>query len=92
MAWESWVRGHIDEGELIVVLEEYCPPFPGLFLYSATTAASPPLRAFIGHIRRTGEESGQEAIPTALACCAFPCVERGIRPGLSGRPRALHAS
>ena len=31
MAWESWVRDHGEQGELVTVLEDYCPPFPGLF-------------------------------------------------------------
>jgi DNA-binding transcriptional LysR family regulator len=30
---ESCVREHIEAGELVRVLDAFCPPFPGLFLY-----------------------------------------------------------
>lgn len=33
MSWESWVRRQIERGELVPALEEYCPPFPGFYLY-----------------------------------------------------------
>ena len=52
MAWESWVRGHVERGELVVVLEKYCPPFPGFYLYYPRQRPAPPaLRAFIDYLR-----------------------------------------
>lgn len=54
MAWESWVREHVEQGELVTVLEEYCPPFPGLYLYYPRRRHAPPvLRALIDYLRRT---------------------------------------
>ena len=33
IAFERYVREHIEAGELVPVLEEYCQPFPGVHLY-----------------------------------------------------------
>jgi hypothetical protein len=33
MAYESWIGEHGERGELAVVLEEYTPTLPGLYLY-----------------------------------------------------------
>ncbi len=53
MAWESWVRSYVERGELIVVLEAYCPPFQGLYLYYPERRHVPPaLRAFIEYLQR----------------------------------------
>jgi DNA-binding transcriptional LysR family regulator len=53
MVFESWLRDHVEKGELVTVLEEYCPPFPGLFLYyPQRRQASPALRALIDHLRQ----------------------------------------
>jgi hypothetical protein len=42
MARESRVRQHIERGELVAVLEEYCTPFPGMYpvLPEATSCAA----------------------------------------------------
>jgi DNA-binding transcriptional LysR family regulator len=55
MAWESWTREHVEQGRLVVVLEEYSPPFPGLHLfYPRRRHATPALRALIDYVRRSG--------------------------------------
>ena len=53
MAFEHWVRGAIDRGELESVLEEFCSPFPGFYLfYPQRRHASPALRALVDYFRR----------------------------------------
>ncbi len=52
MSWESWVRPRVDEGELVAVLEEYCPPFPGFYLYlPRRRQRSAALQALIDFVR-----------------------------------------
>jgi DNA-binding transcriptional LysR family regulator len=46
-------RDQIARGELVTVLEEFCTPFPGYFLYYPQRRhTSPSLRAFIEYLRR----------------------------------------
>jgi DNA-binding transcriptional LysR family regulator len=53
LAFEGHVRDAIDRGELVSVLEEFCAPFPGYYLYYPERRhASPALRALIEHLRR----------------------------------------
>lgn len=50
MAWESWAQEHIENGELVAVLETYCPPFPGFYLYFPRRRHRPAaLRALIDY-------------------------------------------
>ena len=52
IVYESQVREYIERGELIPVLEEFCEPFPGYFLfYPQHRHASPALRALISHLQ-----------------------------------------
>ncbi|HYH81821.1 MAG TPA: LysR family transcriptional regulator [Longimicrobium sp.] len=45
------VQPYLDRGEVVAVLEEYCPPFQGYYLYyPARRQASPALRALIDHL------------------------------------------
>ncbi|HEX8393795.1 MAG TPA: LysR family transcriptional regulator [Longimicrobium sp.] len=47
------VQPYIDRGEVVPVLDEYSPPFPGYYLhYPARRQASPALRALIDHLLR----------------------------------------
>ena len=49
---ESIVREHIATGRLVRVLEAYCPPFPGLFLYYPSRKnLAPKLQALIEFLR-----------------------------------------
>ena len=53
LAFESNVRDAIDAGELVSVLEEFCAPFPGYYLYyPQRRQASRALRALIEHLQR----------------------------------------
>lgn len=62
MSWESWVRPYIETGELVSVLEEYSPPFPGFYLYFPhRRQRSAALRALIDHVRRAREKRGARA-------------------------------
>lgn len=46
------VRDHLASGRLVRVLEPYCTPFPGLFLYyPSRTQLSPKLAALADHLR-----------------------------------------
>jgi DNA-binding transcriptional LysR family regulator len=50
---EDGVRPYLDRGEVVAVLEGYCPPFPGYYLhYPQRRQASPALRALIDHLLR----------------------------------------
>jgi DNA-binding transcriptional LysR family regulator len=45
------VQPYLDRGEVVAVLEEYCPPFPGYYLYyPQRRQASPALRALIDYL------------------------------------------
>jgi len=50
---EESFRIWIERGELVPVLEEYCPRFAGFYLYYPSRRNAPPkLRALIDHLRR----------------------------------------
>lgn len=58
MVREDRVRDELARGTLVAVLEEFCTPFPGYYLYYPQRRhASPALRAFIDHLRRTRRRS-----------------------------------
>ncbi|AMY68885.1 LysR family transcriptional regulator [Frigidibacter mobilis] len=47
-------RPHVERGELVSLLEDHLPPFPGFYLYFPQRSdLSPKLRAMVDHIRRT---------------------------------------
>jgi DNA-binding transcriptional LysR family regulator len=51
--FESSVREHLAAGRLIRVLEAFCPPFPGLFLYyPSRVGLAPKLQALIEFLKR----------------------------------------
>jgi DNA-binding transcriptional LysR family regulator len=43
LAWvtEDRISEHLDSGALIRVLEDWCPPFPGFFLYYPSRREQP---------------------------------------------------
>ncbi len=50
---EDGVRPYVERGEVVPVLEEYCPPFPGYYLYyPQRRQASPALRALVDYLLR----------------------------------------
>ncbi|HEX7941276.1 MAG TPA: LysR substrate-binding domain-containing protein, partial [Gemmatimonadaceae bacterium] len=52
LAFDFVVRDALASGKLVRVLERYCEPFPGYYLYYPQRRhASPALRAFIDHLR-----------------------------------------
>jgi DNA-binding transcriptional LysR family regulator len=54
MLFESQVREALARGELVAVLEEFCTPFPGFYLYYPQRKhASRALQAFVDHLRKT---------------------------------------
>lgn len=51
---EDTFRPYLQRGELVPLLEKYCPPFPGFFLYFPERRnLAPKLRALIEHVRRS---------------------------------------
>lgn len=53
LAFEGHVRESIERRELVSVLEKYCAPFPGYYLYyPQRRQASRALRALIDHLKR----------------------------------------
>ena len=53
LSYEAHVRDALERGELVRVLERFCEPFPGYFLYYPQRRhASRALRALIDHIRQ----------------------------------------
>lgn len=49
---EDFVREQLDSGRLVPVLQDWCPSFPGFYLYTPGRAQLPPkLRAFIDFLR-----------------------------------------
>lgn len=50
---EESFRSFIDRGELVPLLEDYCPRFPGFYLYYPSRRnMAPKLRALVDHLRR----------------------------------------
>ena len=65
---EETFRGHLARGELIAVLEPFCPPFPGFYLYYPRRRHPPAaLRALVAHLRRGNVPPGNGAAATSLA-------------------------
>ncbi len=51
--FEDWMRSELESGALEPVLEDWCPPFAGPFLYYAGRRYLPaPLRAFVDFVKR----------------------------------------
>jgi DNA-binding transcriptional LysR family regulator len=49
--FEGYARDAVDSGELVSVLEDWCPPFPGPFLYYPSRRQPPPaLAAFVAFV------------------------------------------
>lgn len=54
IVYEDQVREEVARGELVPVLEKYCEPFPGYYLfYPHRRHASPALRALIDYLRES---------------------------------------
>lgn len=50
---EETFRPYLERGDLVPVLEAFCPPFPGFFLYYPSRRhMAPKLRALIDHVKR----------------------------------------
>jgi len=57
-AFEPLIADELRSGKLRLVLEQYAPLVPGLFLYFPSRAqVSPALRAFVGIARELAAES-----------------------------------
>jgi DNA-binding transcriptional LysR family regulator len=56
-ALEETFHPYLERGELISVLEDYLPPFPGFFLYFPNRHhMAPKLRALVDHVQRSRRE------------------------------------
>lgn len=55
--WEHTAAGYLADGRLVKVLEDWCPPIPGLFLYYPGHRHVPRgLQGFIEVVREVGED------------------------------------
>ena len=62
LAFESHVRDAINRGELVSVLEAFCAPFPGYYLYYPQRRhASRALRALVDHLLHAKQSSSRTA-------------------------------
>jgi DNA-binding transcriptional LysR family regulator len=68
IVYEDEVREDLARGELVPVLEEFCQPFPGYYLYYPHRRhASPALRALIDHVHRTRRRPARGPKPATRA-------------------------
>ena len=64
IVYEDEVREDVARGELVPVLEEFCQPFPGYYLYYPQRRhASPALRALVDHVRDGRRPAGRITKP-----------------------------
>jgi DNA-binding transcriptional LysR family regulator len=57
-AFEDQVSSHLAKGHLVRVLKDWCPPFPGFFLYYPSRRNQPAaLIALISALRLTGKNA-----------------------------------
>lgn len=55
---EESFRPFLETGQLVAVLEEFCPPFAGFYLYYPNRRnMAPKLRALVDHVRRDGRRT-----------------------------------
>ncbi len=55
---EESFRPFLETGRLVAVLEEFCPPFAGFYLYYPNRRnMAPKLRALVDHVRRDGRRT-----------------------------------
>ncbi|MGN7806327.1 LysR family transcriptional regulator [Ensifer sp. 22521] len=68
-ALEETFRPYLERGELVSILEDYLPPFPGFFLYFPSRHnMAPKLRALVDHVQRFRRERLMtKTSPTPLA-------------------------
>jgi DNA-binding transcriptional LysR family regulator len=65
MLYEGQAREDVSRGELVPILEEFCPPFAGFYLfYPQRRHASQALRAFIEHLRLARQQSPRRSKPS----------------------------
>ena len=73
MALEAYTRSALDDGALVALLEEWCPPSPGPYLYYPGRRQTPPaLAAFVAFVRDA-------------RTAGFPAPPRHLRPDRSAR-------
>jgi DNA-binding transcriptional LysR family regulator len=82
LAWvaEDRIAEHLESGALIRVLEDWCPPFPGFFLYYPTRKQQPPLSRPHHHTpaRRVTRQSA--ALTRPRLAYKLPHSPQGARP------------
>ncbi|NYZ12731.1 LysR family transcriptional regulator [Azospirillum sp. RWY-5-1] len=59
LAFEGHVRDVVADGRLVTVLDDWCPPFPGPFLYYPSRRQPPPaLAAFVAYVAERRRSAG----------------------------------
>lgn len=70
--FEDYVRDGIADGKLIRVLEDWCPPFDGFFVYyPSRRQMRPSLRAFVDFFKTAGDCRQWKKAGAAGVC--WPC-------------------
>ena len=68
LSFGSHVRDAIDRGQLVSVLEAFCAPFPGYYLYyPQRRQASRALRALVDYLRRARQDRRTKSLRRASA-------------------------
>jgi DNA-binding transcriptional LysR family regulator len=82
IVYEDEVREDVARGALVPVLEAFCRPFPGYYLYYPQRRhASPALRALVDHLRRARQPSSRKTPPGGtLPVRAAPSTARTPAP------------
>lgn len=89
IVYEDQVRGEVARGELVPMLEEFCEPFPGYYLYYPNRRhASPALRALIAHLRHARQhcwDRGETLAPSLPRAFPRRCAGADRRRGSGTR-------
>ncbi|MDB5575799.1 MAG: transcriptional regulator [Bradyrhizobium sp.] len=68
MTFEGYVRGAVKSGAMISVLDDWCPPFPGPFLYYPSRRQPPPaLAAFVAFVAEWRKQERRKTGATSLS-------------------------
>jgi DNA-binding transcriptional LysR family regulator len=65
LTFEGYVREDVKSGALVSVLDDWCPPFPGPFLYCPSRRQPPPaLAAFVAFVAEWRKNERRKAKAT----------------------------
>lgn len=78
MVREDRVRDEVARGALVAVLDEFCTPFPGYYLYyPQRRQASPALRALVDYLRETRRRRSRRKLASGRGATAVKAAGGG---------------